>query len=123
MTDIVRDFIMDFMRSHIGRENAIRKRDIMPHLVAYNVTDERTAREILTKLPLCSSAGGWFAPDHRHPEKGRAEVAEFERFLTYGAGGPITARDRLAIIYKAYPMLRPEERATQPDLFGAGEGA
>jgi hypothetical protein len=123
MSEIVREFLTLFMRSHVGRENAIRKRDIMPHLVAYNINDERTTRDLLSSMPLCSCADGWFTPEHKNIEKGRAEVAEFERFLTYGAGGPITARDRLNIIYKAYPMLRPEEKATQPGLFGAGEGA
>lgn len=107
MSDYIRDIIMRIMGSHIGRENAIRKRAIIPQLAIYNVTDERYVRDILASLPLCTCPDGWFIPDYRNAPKGMAEALEFKRFLSEGAGGPIVASRRCAIIYSYYRMLVP----------------
>ncbi|MHB8053642.1 MAG: hypothetical protein ACYDH3_00090 [Candidatus Aminicenantales bacterium] len=119
MSDFIRDIIMRIMGSHIGRENAIRKRAIIPQLAIYNVTDERYVRDVLASLPLCTCPEGWFTPDYRNIPKGTAEVLEFKRFLSEGAGGPKTAYKRCAIIYSYYRMLIPPACQQSLDFGGA----
>lgn len=116
MSDFIRSVLMKIMSGHVGRENAIRKRCIIPLLAVYNVTSERYVRDVLATLPLCTCPEGWFVPDYRNIPKGTAEVLEFKRFLSEGAGGPIAAHQRCGIIYSYYPMLVPPPE--QMDLFG-----
>ncbi|MBE3087882.1 MAG: hypothetical protein IMZ71_02035 [Chloroflexi bacterium] len=109
MSAFIRTAIMQFMQGHVGRANAIRKRRIIASLAHYGVTDdqERRVRDLLASLPLCTCQDGWFTPNYKNIPVGTAEVLEFKRFLTTGAGGPITASVRCSIIYSIYPMLIP----------------
>lgn len=121
MSDFLRTAIMQFMQGHVGRPNAIRKRRIIASLAHYGVTDdqERHVRDILASLPLCTCQDGWFIPNYKNVPVGTAEVLEFKRFLSEGAGGPIVAHRRCATIYAYNPKLIPP--ADQPNLFdGAG---
>jgi len=119
MSDFIRSVLMQIMSAHIGRENAIRKRAIIPQLAIYGVTDERYVRDILASLPLCTCLEGWFVPDYPHVKKGTAEVLEFKRFLSDGAGGPKAAARRCGIIYSYYRMLIPPAEQLGLDFGGA----
>jgi hypothetical protein len=107
MSVFLRDQIMRVMQGHVGRENAICKKYIMSHLAIYNIADERYVRDVLASLPLCTCKDGWFIPNYKNIPVGTAEVLEFKRFLSEGAGGPITAYRRCAIIYSYDRTLIP----------------
>ncbi len=125
MADIfLRTAIMKFMQGHVGRANAIEKNKIIAHLAVYSITkdQERRIRDILVSLPLCTCQDGWFTPNYKNVPAGTAEVLEFKRFLTEGAGGPITASSRCQTIYSIYPMLIPPAEQQKFD-FEEPEGA
>jgi hypothetical protein len=109
MNEFLRTEAMRFMSKFRGRDNAVRREELLFHLRLWEPNlDERGNRKIYTTLPICSCQDGLFIP------KTSAEVKEFHDYILKG-WGPVLAAKRMRIVLAYYPNLCPVNE-TQQDL-------
>jgi len=94
--------IMELLQARArGEENAVPREEVLAELRLFDPKlPDRTMRELYAALPICSCEKGLYIPIRP------GEVEAFKLYLAKKVG-PIIAARRVAIIYNAYPKLRP----------------
>jgi hypothetical protein len=114
MNVYLRNALMEYLSGHVGRENAVPRKNIRNFLRTLKPKlNDRDMREIYTECPVCSCRKGLYLPETHE------EVEECYAYLLKGLGWRAATRRRRTI-YAFRRDLRSPKGQGRLGIEGAG---